>query len=153
MFCVYTEVMAQNDTVTFDKTTPHCQLIVSFYLCVRLTSPNYAFMRCRLYSNQNVIQYMPFHGLMNLIPRSQNHTLNSRHDLVYVHVIQFRTFLVSLSYKLIFSAMMRLVLCSRQINLYFMYVPFIDNYQIKTTEKKCTISKIVCLHVYCEIQK
>ena len=28
------------------------RLIFSFYLCLRLTSPNYAFMRCRLYSNQ-----------------------------------------------------------------------------------------------------
>ena len=27
MFCVYTEVMAQDDTVTFNKTTPHFQLL------------------------------------------------------------------------------------------------------------------------------
>ena len=27
MFCVYTEVMALDDTVTFDKTTPHFQLV------------------------------------------------------------------------------------------------------------------------------
>ena len=27
MFCVYTEVMAQDDTVTFYKTTPHFQLL------------------------------------------------------------------------------------------------------------------------------
>ena len=25
MFCVYTEVMAQDDTVTLNKTTPHIQ--------------------------------------------------------------------------------------------------------------------------------
>ena len=35
-----------------NKTTPHFH----FYLCLRLTSPNYAFMRCRLYSNQKVIE-------------------------------------------------------------------------------------------------
>ena len=27
MFCVYIEVMAQDDAVTFDKTTPHFQLL------------------------------------------------------------------------------------------------------------------------------
>ena len=27
MFCVYTEVMAQDDTVTLNKTTPHFQLV------------------------------------------------------------------------------------------------------------------------------
>ena len=27
MFCVYTEIMAQDDTVTFEKTTPHFQLL------------------------------------------------------------------------------------------------------------------------------
>ena len=27
MFSVYTEVIAQDDTVTFDKTTPHFQLL------------------------------------------------------------------------------------------------------------------------------
>ena len=30
MFCVYTEVMAQDDTVTFNKTTPHFQLLPMF---------------------------------------------------------------------------------------------------------------------------
>ena len=25
MFCVYTEIMAQDDTVTFEKNTPHFQ--------------------------------------------------------------------------------------------------------------------------------
>ena len=49
MFCVYTEIMAQNDTVTFEK--------FSFYRCLRLTSPNYAFMRYRLYNNQKVKLY------------------------------------------------------------------------------------------------
>ena len=32
MFCAYTEVMAQYDTVTLNKTTPH-------FLCLKLTSP------------------------------------------------------------------------------------------------------------------
>ena len=27
VLCVYTEVMAQDNTVTFDKTTPHFQLL------------------------------------------------------------------------------------------------------------------------------
>ena len=48
MFCVFTEVMAQDDKLLLNKT----RLIFSFYLCLRLTSPNYAFMRCRLYNNQ-----------------------------------------------------------------------------------------------------
>ena len=30
MFCVYTEVMAQDDTVTLNKTTPYCQLLPMF---------------------------------------------------------------------------------------------------------------------------
>ena len=50
MFCVYTEIMAQDDTV-LNKS----HLVFSFYLCLRLTSPNYAFMKCRLYSNKKVI--------------------------------------------------------------------------------------------------
>ena len=54
MFCVYTEVMAPDDT-DFFLIKP--RLIFSFYLCLRLTSPNYAFMRCRLYSTQKVIWY------------------------------------------------------------------------------------------------
>ena len=37
-------------TIRSNKTTP--------YQCLRLTRPNYAFMRCRRYSNQKVIQYM-----------------------------------------------------------------------------------------------
>ena len=41
-----TEVVAQNDTVTFGY--------FSFYICLRLTSPNYAFMRRRLYSKRKV---------------------------------------------------------------------------------------------------
>ena len=55
MFCVYSEIMAQNDTVTFQKKP---RLIVSFYLCLRLTSPNYAFMRHRLYSKRKVKEYI-----------------------------------------------------------------------------------------------
>ena len=43
------EVMAQDDTVTYD--------FLSFYLCLRLTSPNYAFMRRRLYSKRKVKEY------------------------------------------------------------------------------------------------
>ena len=42
-----TEVMAQDGTVTFEIKP---RLIFSFYLCLRLTSPNYALMRHRLYS-------------------------------------------------------------------------------------------------------
>ena len=41
MFWVYTEVMAQDDTVTF-KIKLH--LIFSFYLCLKMISPNYPFM-------------------------------------------------------------------------------------------------------------
>ena len=37
-----TEVVAQEDIVTFE------------YLCLRLTSPNYAFMRHHLYSKRKV---------------------------------------------------------------------------------------------------
>ena len=33
------------------------RLIFSFYLCLRMTSPNYAFMRHRLYSMRKVIEY------------------------------------------------------------------------------------------------
>ena len=44
-----TEVVAQYDTVTFEQ----CFLF-SFYLCLRLTSPNYAFMRRHLYSKRKV---------------------------------------------------------------------------------------------------
>ena len=54
MFCVYTEIMVQDDTVTFEKKT---RLIFSFYLCLRLTSPNYAFMRRRLYRKLKVKEY------------------------------------------------------------------------------------------------
>ena len=52
--CVYTEVMVQDDTVTF---VIKPRLIFSFFLCLRLASPNYAFMRCRLYSKRKVKEY------------------------------------------------------------------------------------------------
>ena len=52
MFCAYTEVKAIQ--FLLKKT----RLIFSFYLCLRLTSPNYVFMRCRLYSTQKVIVNM-----------------------------------------------------------------------------------------------
>ena len=42
MFCDFSEVMAQDDTVTFEKKT---RLSFSFYLCLRLTSLNYAFTK------------------------------------------------------------------------------------------------------------
>ena len=45
-----TEVVAQDDKLLLNKTKPPFQ----FYLCLRLTSPNYAFMRCRLYSKRKV---------------------------------------------------------------------------------------------------
>ena len=51
-----TEVAAQHDTVIFEKkkqkkkSTPPFQL----YLCLRFTSPNYAFMRRRLCSKRKV---------------------------------------------------------------------------------------------------
>ena len=60
MFCIYNEIMAQDDTVTLSKTTPH----FSFYLCLRLTSPNYAFMRRRLNSKRKVKEYTK-HKLTN----------------------------------------------------------------------------------------
>ena len=44
MFCVFTEVMVQDDTVIFE--------FFSFYLCLWKTSPNYAFMRRRLYISE-----------------------------------------------------------------------------------------------------
>ena len=44
MFSVYIELMAQ------DEIRP--RLIFSFYVCLRLASPNYAFMGWRHYSNQ-----------------------------------------------------------------------------------------------------
>ena len=47
-----TEVMAQDDTVTFEP-----RLIFGFYLCLRLASLNYAFMRGRLYSKRKVKLY------------------------------------------------------------------------------------------------
>ena len=50
MLCVLTEVMVQDDTVIKE--------FVSFYLCLRLTSPNYAFMRRRLYSKRKVKEYL-----------------------------------------------------------------------------------------------
>ena len=46
MFCVYTEVMAQDDTVTFSKTTPHFQLLPKSKV------DQSAFMRYRLYSTK-----------------------------------------------------------------------------------------------------
>ena len=49
-----TEVVAQDDTVTLEKKT---RLLFSFYLCLRLTSPNYAMMRRRLYSKRKVKLY------------------------------------------------------------------------------------------------
>ena len=36
------------------------RLIFSFHLCLRLTSPNYAFMRHRLYSKRKVKEYYQF---------------------------------------------------------------------------------------------
>ena len=39
MFCVYTEAMAQDDTVTVNKTTP---FFLAFFLCLRLISVDYA---------------------------------------------------------------------------------------------------------------
>ena len=45
-----TEVVAQDDKLLLNKTTP----LYSFYLCLRLTSPNYAFMGRRLYSKLKV---------------------------------------------------------------------------------------------------
>ena len=50
MFCVFTELMVQDDTVIFE--------FFSFYLFLWLTSPNYAFMRRRLYSKQKVKEYL-----------------------------------------------------------------------------------------------
>ena len=43
------EVVAQDDTVTFEL-----RLLFSFYLCLEMTSPNYAFMKRRLYSKRKV---------------------------------------------------------------------------------------------------
>ena len=43
------------DIMTQDDTEP--RLNFSFYLCPRLTSPNYAFMRRRLYSKRKVKEY------------------------------------------------------------------------------------------------
>ena len=51
MFCVYTEVMAQDDTVIFEQ---NHALFSAFNLRLTLTSPNNAFMRCRLYSKRKV---------------------------------------------------------------------------------------------------
>ena len=39
---IMTEVVAQDDTVTFAEKP---RLLFSFYLCLRLTSPSYAFMQ------------------------------------------------------------------------------------------------------------
>ena len=52
--------MAQDDTVTFEQ--------FSFNLCLRLTSPNYALMRCRLYSNQKVKYYVPVQVAATVMP-------------------------------------------------------------------------------------
>ena len=52
-----TEVVAQDDTVTVEYTEP--RLLFSLYLSLRLTSPNYAFMRRRLYRKQKV-KYLLF---------------------------------------------------------------------------------------------
>ena len=49
MFCVYTEVMAQNIQLLLNKNTPHFQLLPMSKV---LTSPDYAFMRHRLYSKR-----------------------------------------------------------------------------------------------------
>ena len=46
-----TEVVAQDDTVTFELNHAFFSAI---YLCLRLASPNYAFMRRRLYSKRKV---------------------------------------------------------------------------------------------------
>ena len=46
-----TEVVAQDDTVIFEYN--HASFLNCF-LCLRKTSPNYAFMRRRLYSKQKV---------------------------------------------------------------------------------------------------
>ena len=46
--------MSQDDTVTFEEKP---RLIFSFHLCLRLTSPNYAFMRRRLYSKRKVHEW------------------------------------------------------------------------------------------------
>ena len=43
-----TEVMAQDDTVTFEYT--HASFSPFYLISIRLASPNYAFMRRRLYS-------------------------------------------------------------------------------------------------------
>ena len=48
------EVAAQDDTVTFELN--HASFF-AFFLCLRLTSPNYAFMRRRLYSKRKVKLY------------------------------------------------------------------------------------------------
>ena len=45
-----TEVLAQDDTVTLNKTKPHFKLLPM----LRLTSPTYACMRRRLYSKRKV---------------------------------------------------------------------------------------------------
>ena len=42
--------MVQDDTVTFELN--HASFSAFTYVYVRLASPNYAFMRCRLYSNK-----------------------------------------------------------------------------------------------------
>ena len=51
VYIMCTEVMAQYY---------NCYSFFSLNLFLRLTSPNYAFMRCRLYSKQKVKEYLDF---------------------------------------------------------------------------------------------
>ena len=64
MFCVYTEVIAQDDTVT--------SLIFSFPLCLRLTSPNYAFMKAAFTVTKK--SYNKCNMLNNSAEGNTNHT-------------------------------------------------------------------------------
>ena len=64
--CIFVKITAQilasaeiikassTNSVDPDQTAPVKSRLFQLYLCLRWTSPNYAFMRCRLYSKQNV---------------------------------------------------------------------------------------------------
>ena len=57
MFCVYTEVKAQADSVFFNETTPHSQLLP----LSKVDQSKCAFMRCRLYSKKSSNTIVSFH--------------------------------------------------------------------------------------------
>ena len=79
-----------------NKTTPHFQ----FYLYLRLISPNYAFMRCRLYSAQKVIYTSNTYTMhMNDVCTIYNHVMVNVEIIDYFFLSRVQRSLIALNHR------------------------------------------------------